>query len=95
MGDYGDPVKSNSGVVVGPAAVIETVKIGDLTGQYVEGYWMQTGNFFSWVSAPFGQTLCWQANGMAFELQYAGFTINNVVSISKADLITIAESMLK
>ena len=95
VGDYGDPVKSNSGVVVGPAAVIETVKIGDLTGQYVEGYWMQTGNFFSWVSAPFGQTLCWQANGMAFELQYAGFTINNVVSISKADLITIAESMLK
>jgi hypothetical protein len=95
VGDYGDLVKSKSGVVVGPAAVIQTVKIGDLTGQYVEGQWMQTGNFFTWVPGPFGKTLCWQANGRAFELQYSGFTINNVVPISQADLITIAEGMLK
>jgi hypothetical protein len=94
-GDYGDPVKSKSGMVVGAGAVIESVKIGDLTGQYVEGYWMPTSGFFSWVSAPFVKTLHWQAQGKAFELQYSGYSINNNVPIGKADLIAIAEDMMK
>jgi hypothetical protein len=95
VGDYGDPVKAKSGMVVGASAVVETVKIGDLTGQYVEGQWMPTGTFFSWVSFPFVKTLRWQAHGVAFELQYSGISINNVVPISKTDLIAIAESMMK
>jgi hypothetical protein len=95
VGDHGDPLKSKSGMVVGADAVIETIKVGDFTGQYVEGYWMPTSTFFSWVSAPFVKTLHWQANGMAFEIQYSGYSINNNVPISKADLIAIAEEMIK
>ena len=94
-GDHGDPIKSKSGMIVGADAVIETVKIGNFTGQYVEGYWMPTSTFFTWVSAPFVKTLHWQANGKAFELQYSGYSINNNVPISKNDLITIAEDMMK
>jgi len=95
VGDYGDPVNSKSGMVVGTGAVIETVKIGDLTGQYVEGYWMPTSGFFTWVSAPFVKTLDWQAYGKAFELQYSGYSVNNNVPIAKAALIAIAEDMMK
>jgi hypothetical protein len=39
------------------------------------------------------KTLRWQAHGMAFELQYFGFSLNNVIPISQADLIAIAESL--
>jgi hypothetical protein len=95
VGDYIDPNTSTSGMTVGAAAVIETVKVGETTGQYVEGYWMPTGGFFTWVSAPFVKTLRWQADGIAYELQYSGYSINNVVPVGKADLIAIAESMLK
>jgi hypothetical protein len=40
-------------------------------------------------------TLRWQANGVAFELYYQGFRINNEIPIDKADLIAIAESVME
>ena len=92
-GDYEDLLKAKGGMVVGADAVIESVKIGDFKGEYVEGYWMPTSTYFSWVSLPFVKTLRWQANGMAYELQYSSYSINNNVPMGKADLIRISESM--
>ena len=85
--------------VVGASATIETVQIGDITGEYVEGVW-STGKYvdgvwstdddydgIQWVDLPDLKLLRWQADGMAFELMFLGS------SITKADMITIAESM--
>ena len=94
VGDYGDFLKSQSGMVVGVDAIIEKVKIDDNTiGQYVEGIWAQSNSGWAWLPYPEIKTLRWQSNGMAFELQYSGFRINNEVPISKADLISIAKNI--
>jgi hypothetical protein len=89
VGDYGDFLSVQHGMIVGAEAVIETVQVGEFTGQYVEGLWMHS----SWLPTPMVKTLRWQAHGMAFELQYFGFSLNNVIPISQADLIAIAESL--
>jgi hypothetical protein len=73
--------------VVGASAEVETVQIGDVPGEYVEGVWQLTDNGPIWESDPYAKTLRFQKNGMAFELFYMGLTIN------KEDLIAIAESL--
>jgi hypothetical protein len=74
---------------VGASAYVETVQIGNTTGEYVEGVWTLTEEGPVWVSDPYLKRLRWQANGMAFELLYMG----PPDSLSRVDLITIAESL--
>ena len=92
VGSYHESFVAVNGMIVGANAAIETVQIGDSTGQYVEGMWGQMGAW-QWLPYPGIMTLRWQANGWAFELYYGGFTINGEIPLSKADLIAIAESM--
>jgi hypothetical protein len=74
--------------VVGANATIEKVKIGDVAGEYVEGAWYDGDNTgMKWHNDPVMKVLRWQVDGMAFELAYFGN------SITKADLIAIAESI--
>ncbi len=90
-GEYFGVEPAKSGMTVGKNATIETVQIGNGTGQYVEGFWAKTDFGWVWTEDPIisgDQILRWQANGMAFELQYLGIT-----PLTKADLVTIAESM--
>lgn len=75
--------------VVGASAEIETVQIGDITGEYVEGVWKHTANGRIWVTDPYLKTLRWQKEDIAFELMYMGSPRN----VTKDDLIAIAESM--
>lgn len=63
-----------------------TVKIGDDTGQYVEGMWE---NGWIWVPDPYAKRLRWQAGSVAFEIFYMGPD----GTLTKDDLVTIAESM--
>jgi hypothetical protein len=86
-GDHADILNAGSGMVVGTQAVIETVQVGNVTGHYVEGWWSPAGGSWVWVQMDVVKTLRWQADGMAFELQYTGS------ALSMADLITIAESL--
>lgn len=94
VGSYHESFVAVNGMVVGANAAIETVQIGDSTGQYVEGKWTQMG---AWQWLPYSgiMTLRWQANGRAFELYYGGVMINNEIPLSKADLLAIAESIMK
>jgi hypothetical protein len=70
---------------------IQTVQIGDFPGQYVEGVWNGKNNDGSWAwePTPYVKRLRWQSNGRAFELIFYG------MEIEKADLIAIAEGMMK
>ncbi|HBO34055.1 MAG TPA: hypothetical protein DD636_04860 [Anaerolineaceae bacterium] len=73
------------GTLVG---AFETVQIGEITGQYVEGTWHGTDCCgWVWDADPYLKRLRWQTNGMAFELSYMG------TDITQEDLITIAKSM--
>jgi len=74
---------------VGASAAVETVQIGGVNGEYVEGVWKLTEDGPVWVSDPYLKKLRWQANGMAFELLYMG----PPDSMTKADLIAVAESL--
>ena len=73
--------------VVGASAPVETVQIGDLSGEYVMGVWNLTDNGPVWVAEPSLQTLRWKTDKMFLEIVYMG------TKLSKADLIAIAESM--
>ena len=74
---------------VGASASVEEVQVGGAAGEYVQGVWKLTDQGPEWVSDPYLQTLRWQKDGMAFELLFMG----PPESISKADMIAIAESV--
>lgn len=75
--------------VVGASAAVETVQIGNVTGEYAEGVWSLTENGPVWDPNPYLKTLRWQANGMAFELLYMG----PPSSVTKEEMIAIAKSL--
>jgi hypothetical protein len=74
--------------MVGASAVVETVQVGDGTGEYVEGVWKadDTGEW-KWTPDPYVRTLRFQKGDLALELQYFG------LDVGKADLLRIAGSM--
>ena len=76
--------------LVGEGAEVETVQIGDRTGEYVVGVWAadEAGNWI-WQHEPYLQTLRWQANGMAFEILYMG----PPEEVKKEDLVAMAGSL--
>lgn len=87
VGQYNGDPKSASGEMIGENTVIQSVPIGNITGQYVEGVWYGTEQGWVFDTTSYVKTLRWQSNGMAFELLYFG------EEISQADLIAIAASV--
>jgi hypothetical protein len=75
--------------LVGLSAEVETVQIGTVTGEYVEGVWKLTESGPVWETDPWIKTLRWQANGMAFEISFMG----PPTDVTQMDMIAIAESM--
>jgi hypothetical protein len=74
--------------MVGASAIVQTVSIGDGTGEYVEGVWKADDNGeWKWTPDPYVRTLRWQKGDLALEIQYFG------QEVEKADLLAIAESM--
>ncbi|HEY5119522.1 MAG TPA: hypothetical protein VII90_08710, partial [Anaerolineales bacterium] len=88
IGDFAAAEADYSYKVVGADATIESVKIGDITGEYVEGAWYDDDNTgMKWHNDPYQKLLRWRANGTAFELSYFG------MEVAKDDLLAIAESL--
>ena len=75
--------------LVGASAVVESVKIGVTTGEYVEGVWNLTEKGPVWVPDPYLKRLRWQANGIAFEILFMG----PPEAVTKEDLVAIARSL--
>ncbi len=69
--------------------MIETVQIGKDPGEFVEGVWKLIDGNYVWESDPYMKTLRWQANGIAFELQYMG----PPERVTKGDMLAVAESL--
>jgi hypothetical protein len=80
----------NSGKLVSKDARIETVKIGQVSGEYLEGNgWVsrtESGGW-QWDSTPYGKRLRFRVGGLAVEISSWTF------DLTKADLIAIAESL--
>ncbi|MBK6646585.1 MAG: hypothetical protein IPG44_12735 [Anaerolineales bacterium] len=74
------------GNLAGNSADIQTVQIGDLTGEYVEGVWNLTDNGPVWEPTPFLKTLRWKNDTMIFEL-IGG------IDQTRDDLVKLAESI--
>lgn len=83
----------------GESAKVETVQVGDVTGEYVRGAWGGAEDHLEWENNPAIQHLRWQANGNYYDLE---FTIMGVQEadfadcpyyLSKEQLIDIASSM--
>jgi hypothetical protein len=81
------------GKLVSKDAAIETVQIGNFTGEYVEGIGWTSGTDccgWTWDTDPgysYRKRLRFRTNDLAIEFEYDGYTAN------KADLIAIAEGM--
>ncbi len=92
IGDGSAAGQAYPGSVVKASWAIETVQIGDLTGEYIQGSWVYMPLIDDWywwdVDLDARKILRWQAHGMAFELMSSG-----IEQFTKADLITIAESI--
>jgi len=73
----------------GASAAIETVPVGDVSGEYVEGTWIVHDSEAVWKSNPYFKRLRWRANGMAFQIFYMG----PPDSVTQADMIAVAESL--
>jgi hypothetical protein len=74
--------------MVGNSAVIESVQIGDMAGEYVQGVWKADDQgVWNWTADPYVQTLRFEKDGLAIELQFFG------QEIGKAELIAIAASL--
>ncbi len=88
-----EPFKTNDDCTlcgwVGSSAMIETVQIGKDPGEFVEGVWKLIDGNYVWESDPYMKTLRWQANGIAFELQYMG----PPERVTKGDMLAVAESL--
>ncbi len=56
---------------VGANAVVIKVRIGNVTGEYVEGTWDLTDSGPVWDPNPWIKTLRWRLNNLAFEIMYA------------------------
>ena len=69
---------------------VSAVQIGDLEGEYVKGGWKEDGGNRYWTSDLGIQTLRWQSDDMAFDLQFQG----DPDQISQSDLVKIAENLV-
>lgn len=73
--------------IVGASASVQTVRIGDVTGEYALGVWNLTDTGPIWQDDPYLKTIRWHKDGMAFELLFMG------TEVEKDELIAIAASM--
>jgi len=94
---------------VGASADIETVQIGDHTGQYVRGHWLSfpsrteatPGTPISrpatWTNFSGWQQLVWYADGFLFKIATSGGLTNSIpfppCSLTKDDYVAIANSL--
>jgi hypothetical protein len=86
-GDISQPCDNMlGGNLAGASADIQTVQIGDLTGEYVEGVWNLTDHGPVWEPTPFLKTLRWKNDTMIFELVGGA-------NQTRDDLVKLAESI--
>lgn len=84
---------------VGESAPIESVQIGDITGEYVMGAWGGTTDHQEWEAIPNIQHLRWEANGYYFDLQFSIVGVapadleNSPCYLTREELIAIASSL--
>jgi hypothetical protein len=74
---------------IGPDANVNSVKVGDADGEYVVGGWhLENGNRI-WGNNPWNVTLRWQTGDTVYQI----FIFGPPMTLSKSDMINIAESM--
>lgn len=86
-GDISQPCDNMlGGNLAGASADIQTVQIGDLTGEYVEGVWNLTDTGPVWEPTLLLKTLRWKNDTMIFELVGGA-------NQTRDDLVKLAESI--
>lgn len=79
-----------AGKLVSQDAVIETIQVGEFSGQYLEGIgWVSRDETsgWQWESTPYVKRLRYQTDEVGLAFAFYGF------ELEKADLLAIAESM--
>jgi hypothetical protein len=72
--------------LAGASADIQTVQIGNTTGEYVEGVWNLTNDGPVWEPTPYLKTLRWKTGTMIFELVGG-------IDQTREDLVNLAEGL--
>jgi len=74
---------------IGPAANIQSVQIGDVPGELVNGVWMLEDGYKKWRNEPWVVRLRWQKNDTVFEISFFG----PPMTMTKSSMVHLAESM--
>lgn len=77
--------RSPMSLQIGATAAVETVQIGDLTGEYVMGGFISNGQTAQWNPDYPSKTLSWTEGDISYQL--------NSSRLSKAELIALAAGM--
>lgn len=79
---------------VGASAEVEIVHLGDITGEYVEGFWRgpSSSSPMEWHPSTSSRTLVWQQAGFNFRLEANG-SPDSAGALDKQEMITLARNL--
>ncbi len=82
---------------IGPGTTVETVAIGDVSGEYVRGGWFGVGlkeGSASWAEEAAMQTLRWTEEGIQYTLWFtAAKTATGIPALGKSELAVLAANI--
>ncbi len=83
---------------IGASAAIETVQIGDVTGEYVEGVWCGANSDpktpLQWCPSPSSRILRWQRGDWVFTLSALDDANSSRPSITRQQMIELATNIV-
>jgi hypothetical protein len=80
---------------VAASATIETVFVGGVTGEYVQGGWfsLDTDDDISWNPDPTVQTLRWEANGILYTMSFRAAKMGSGILLDKSAMLDLAGNL--
>ncbi|HZD39875.1 MAG TPA: DUF4367 domain-containing protein, partial [Terriglobales bacterium] len=101
---YEQPAQELAGTIIGPEGEVESVAVGEATGEYVYGAWWKEHTIYKqatpeqaenleWSADISQRTLRWQVGEMSYSLVAGGGSPGLQGFLGKEDLVKIAESL--
>lgn len=90
------PASPDSRLVrVAASAIVETVSVGDVTGEYVQGGWfsLDTDDGISWNPDPTVQTLRWEADDILYTMSFRAAKMGTGILLDKSAMTNLAGNL--
>jgi hypothetical protein len=78
---------------IGASAVVQSVPVGETSGEYVSGAWQSSGDNQTWTSQSAVQRLCWNSDGIGYCLFWIDLTGRSEGKMDAAKLTILADGL--